>query len=322
METFKKHHLIPIFLIILASSIIFSSTLACNAIDKEALLEFKRGIESESSGQLKTWDPNTDCCTSWNNVKCDNKTGRVVNLSPFHPSNPMDVDISVFVTGTISPFLCNLTSLQHLDLGHFQQFYLENPGQLSQLTYLSLAQNILTGSIPTSIANLHRLKTLNLSYNKLSGTIPTSLFHSMKSLENLYLQQNNKFTGSIPSSIVNLLSLVYLRLDNNSISGEIPTIIGNLKNLKIIGLSSNELTGKIPNSLGELSQLSSLNLDHNKLTGSIPANVLNLMNLEVFDVSMNQLSGKIPPHKSNFPASSFSGNPGLCDAPLPPCNNS
>ncbi|KAL2924659.1 hypothetical protein RDABS01_023862 [Bienertia sinuspersici] len=281
MKTFKQNYLIHVLLLILASNILFiSTTSACNAIDKEALLEFKSKIEYDSSGQLKTWDPKTDCCTSWNNVKCDNKTGRVVKLSPFRPSNPMDLDISIFVNGTLSPFLGNLTSLQELDLAHFQQYYLDSPGglrgpippelgQLSQLTYLSIAQNILTGSIPTSLANLHKLQTFNPSYNRLSGTIPSSLFQSMKSLKNLYLEQN-KFTGSIPSSIAKLVSLESLELNNNSFSGEIPSSIS-------------------------------------------------LVNI---DVSMNQLSGKIPPHKSDFPASSFMGNPGLCDAPLPPCKSS
>ncbi|KAL2931796.1 Receptor-like protein 19 [Bienertia sinuspersici] len=346
MKTFKQNYLIHILLLILASSILFiSTTSACNAIDKEALLEFKSKIEYDSSGQLKTWDPKTDCCTSWNNVKCDNKTGRVVKLSPFRPSNPMDLDISIFVNGTLSPFLGNLTSLQELDLAHFQQYYLDSPGQLSQLTYLSIAQNILTGSIPTSLANLHKLQTFNPSYNRLSGTIPSSLFQSMKSLKNLYLQQNkftglipssigklvsleslelnnNSFSGEIPSSIVKLVSLDTLYLHDNSFSGEIPTTIGTLKKLNYINLSSNKFTGKIPNSLGQLSKLYVLNLENNKLSGSIPANVLNLKSLVNIDVSMNQLSGKIPPHKSDFPASSFMGNPGLCDAPLPPCKSS
>ncbi|KNA24247.1 hypothetical protein SOVF_017340 [Spinacia oleracea] len=331
MESFIKHNLTLIFLIILADTIILSSTFveSCNAVDKEALLQFKRGIEYDSSGQLTTWNPNTDCCTSWNNVNCDANTGRVVKIAPFRPSNPMDLDISIFVNGTISPFLGNLTSLTELDLGHFQQFYLDNPagirgpippqiGKLSQLTYLSVAQNVLIGSIPASFANLRRLKTLNLSYNRLSGTIPYLLFQSMKSLSNLYLEQN-KLSGSIPSSIVNLISLGGLDLTNNSFSSEIPISIGKLKNLTSIQLSYNKFTGKIPDSLSELSQLDTLKLDHNKLTGSIPPMVLNLKKLIVFDVSNNQLSGRIPPHSSSFPASAFSGNVALCDSPLPPC---
>ncbi|XP_021775210.1 LRR receptor-like serine/threonine-protein kinase GSO1 [Chenopodium quinoa] len=83
-------------------------------------------------------------------------------------------------------------------------------------------------------------------------------------------------------------------------------------------LSNNPLGGTIPKSLGKLIELEVLEMSGNNISGSIPKKVLNLEKLQVLDVSNNQLSGRIPPHNTSFLASAFSGNPGLCGAPLPP----
>ncbi|KMS94975.1 hypothetical protein BVRB_013590 [Beta vulgaris subsp. vulgaris] len=217
METFKTNYLPLLFLAILAYCSILYPLLveSCNPIDEEALLKFKGGIEYGAQYQLATWIPKTNCCATWYGVECDAANGRVVRLSPFRPANPMDVDISVFVNGTLSPFLGNLTYLQVLDLFHFQENYLSNPdglrgpippqlGMLSHLTSLHLGANILNGSIPTSFANLHKLQFLYLGHNRLSGSIPNIIFRSMKSLSTLSLAGNN-FTCSIPSSFMKKL---------------------------------------------------------------------------------------------------------------------
>ncbi|KNA20617.1 hypothetical protein SOVF_050560 [Spinacia oleracea] len=298
-----------IFLILFAhSSIIFGPTTveSCNAIDKEALLQFKRGIEYDGGGHLSTWIPNTDCCTKWNKVECDPATGRVISISPFQITDPLESDISYLINGTISPFLGNLTYLQYLNLYHFNQHYLDRPsglrglippelGRLSHLTYLGLSFNTFTGPIPTSFVNLRRLKGIDLSYNSFSG-------------------------DEILKSIVKLKQLTGIDLSHNQIGGVIPDSLSELSQLQILHLENNKFTGRIPDSLGKLSSLTYINLSNNKFTGTIPAKVLNLKLLQNFDVSNNQLSGRIPQHNSTIiPDSAFSGNPGLCDAPLPPC---
>lgn len=94
-----------------------------------------------------------------------------------------------------------------------------------------------------------------------------------------------------------------------------------MSQLRVLEMANNQLTGKIPRDLGKAESLTKILLSGNKLTGSIPAQVLNSKELQVFDVSMNQLKGRIPPHKLTIPASAFSHNLGLCDAPLPPCKH-
>lgn len=90
--------------------------------------------------------------------------------------------------------------------------------------------------------------------------------------------------------------------------------------LQVLEMVNNRLSGRIPQELaGAFSSLTTVLLSNNRLNGSIPKEVLNIETLQHFDVSGNQLSGRIPPHNLSIPASAFSDNPGLCDAPLPPC---
>lgn len=64
---------------------------------------------------------------------------------------------------------------------------------------LSLGFNNLTGTLPSTIANLSRLQNLDLVFNHIEGTVP-NIFGSLKHLLQLGLGAN-AFKGSVPSSI-------------------------------------------------------------------------------------------------------------------------
>ena len=74
-----------------------------------------------------------------------------------------------------------------------------------RVTRLSLANNGLTGSIPTDLGNLDSLERLVLSNNQLTGAIPTQL-GNLARLETLYLD-NNQLTGTLPPSFTGLVAL-------------------------------------------------------------------------------------------------------------------
>ncbi|KAL2907268.1 hypothetical protein RDABS01_005978 [Bienertia sinuspersici] len=335
MKTCKKNSptytIILIFFVVLVSNTILIPLLlveSCDPIDKEALLEFKRGIQDNWFQRLGTWVPQTDCCTTWDDVTCDPATGRVVKISLIGFWDEFGVDTAYGMEGTISPFVGNLTHLQIFNLRALagisgpipSELGNEIPldiGKLKHLTRIDLSYNHIYGSIPTSIGKLSQLQALLLPYNNLSGSIPTSITQ-LSQLQDLHLD-HNQLTGVIPTSVGKLSLLQNLFLDHNKLNGTIPSSIGNLKHLQVLEMVSNRLSGRIPKQLGNAKELKRVLLSRNRLNGSIPSKVLNLEKLQVFDVSRNQLSGEIPAHNLSIPASAFSRNLGLCGAPLPPC---
>src|SRR5687768_6666720 len=72
----------------------------------------------------------------------------------------------------------------------------------NQVVEIDLSQNNLSGSIPSSLGSLAKLRLLDLEYNDL--------------------------TGSIPASLGNLADLQYLSLIINHLSGPVPSELGNL----------------------------------------------------------------------------------------------
>ena len=171
-------------------------------------------------------------------------------------------------------------------------------GNLTRLLYLLLWGNQLSGPIPPELGNLARLDTLDLSINQLSGPIPPELGN----LSNLtYLGAlTNQLTGPIPSELGRLTNLVHLYLWENRLSGPIPPELGNLTSLVYLQLWDNELTGPIPPELGRLGSLETLSLSTNRLSGPIPPELGNLTNLAHLWLSNNRLSGPIPPRLGNL----------------------
>ncbi|KAK1301517.1 putative inactive receptor kinase [Acorus calamus] len=163
----------------------------------------------------------------------------------------------------------------------------------SRVTVVRLPGVGLIGQIPAGVlGNLTKLRTLSLRFNALSGPLPSDIA-SLSELRNLYLQGND-FSGEIPPSLLRLSNLVRLNLANNGFSGEIPVGMNNL------------------------TRLGTLYLENNKLSGSIPD--FNLTNLAQFNVSNNQLNGSVPVKLRKMSVNSFTGNLGLCGAPvLPAC---
>ena len=157
---------------------------------------------------------------------------------------------------------------------------------------LNLAENQLTGGIPTELGGLSNLTELSLRDNQLTGEIPPELGR-LSRLTNLYLS-HNQLTGGIPTELGGLSNLTLLDLGYNRLTGEIPTELGGLSNLTLLDLGYNRLTGEIPTELGGLSNLTELWLDGNQLTGEIPTELGGLSNLEVLDLGYNRLTGEIP----------------------------
>ncbi|KAJ1394892.1 Serine/threonine-protein kinase, active site [Sesbania bispinosa] len=132
------------------------------------------------------------------------------------------------------------------------------------------------------------LSYLFLANNSLSGFLPSHI--SLKNLEELYLY-GNQLHGNIPSSISNASKLNYLDLSHNKFNGVIPNALVNLRNLRWLDFIADacSINGKIPLEIGNLSHLFALSLFNNDLSGSIPKTVDGLQSLQYLNLGNNQL---------------------------------
>ncbi|KAG2707192.1 hypothetical protein I3843_05G125100 [Carya illinoinensis] len=209
---------------------------------------------------------------------------------------------------------CPKLEILYFSENHFGGSLPNSIGNLSmQLTQLDVAGNQISGILPAALENLTNLTFLSMAQNLLTGSIPT-YFGEFQNLEGLSLD-GNRFLGLIPSSIGNLTRLVTLNLSQNKLEGSIPSSFGNFKSLQELDISENSLIGAIPINILS-SQLLVLNLSQNSLTGTLPVEVGNSRNIYRLDVSKNNFSGEIPRTLANclsleylyLQGNSFQGN--------------
>ncbi|KAK1424852.1 hypothetical protein QVD17_20191 [Tagetes erecta] len=166
------------------------------------------------------------------------------------------------------------------------------PPSIAKLPYIKtiiFTRTYLNGTIPPEWASTN-LKYLSVSVNRLSGTIPTYL-GNITSLVYLSLQ-SNLFYGTVPAELGKLENLVNLNLNENLLSGELPMELNNLVSLTELRLSSNNFTGKIP-SFESWKQLKNLELHGSGLEGPIPPSISLLSNLN--ELRISDLSGESSP---------------------------
>ena len=310
------------FLILSSVSLFFcsssSSSLNLSLIRQaKVLVSLKQSFDSYDPS-LDSWNiPNFISLCSWTGVSCDSLNQSITRL-----------DISnLNISGTLSPEILKLTSLEFLNISNnafegelapldFSQMtqlttldaYDNNLNgslplsltKLNQLDYLDLGGNYFNGEIPRSYGGFLRLTLLSLYGNDLTGRIPSEL-GNITTLQKLYLGYYNDFHGGIPSDLGRLINLVHLDLANCSLKGSIPGELGNLKNLEILYLQTNALTGSVPRELGNMTSLKTLDLSNNFLEGEIPLELSGLQKLQLFNLFFNRFHGEIPEFVSHLP---------------------
>ncbi|CAL5427920.1 unnamed protein product [Camellia sinensis] len=163
---------------------------------------------------------------------------------------------------------------------------------MPQLQYLYLSENLLYGTIPSSICTMNSLEVLSLRTNQLSGELPQCWNGSQRL--SVVDVANNNLSGVIPSSMGVISSLNILMLSNNNLEGEIPSSLQNCSLLSI-DFRGNKLFGKLPLWIGEtITDLWILQLRSNSFSGIIPQQWCNLPNLHILDLANNNISGVIP----------------------------
>jgi Leucine-rich repeat (LRR) protein len=163
-------------------------------------------------------------------------------------------------------------------------------GNLTSLTFLDLAGNLFSGTLPTSIRGLQGLLELSLHYNALPLKVPSEI----GLLRRLQVLTLGSLESPVPTELIALTGLRTLAIVTSSVPWSIPKEISRLDQLEAIALMDCQLTGTIPSEIADLQKLSALVLLDNNVTGPIPTELGRLTGLAFLDLSYNQLTGTLP----------------------------
>ncbi|XP_028799570.1 receptor like protein 21-like [Neltuma alba] len=239
----------------------------CLKEEREALLKLKEAFNFPNGSSLTSWNNHTfsaDCCT-WEAVKCDNSTHRVISLY--------------------------LSDTRAYELRHIKW----SLNASSFLPFIQLQTLLLDGNYLSELfgdIRLVNLKVLSLQDNMFTEFPYFDLSHS-RNLDLLLLDGNN-LEGSIPESITSLTSLTVLTLSNNRLNRSLPQQGGlcNLKNLSFLDLAVNEFEGQLPPCLGNLTSLYTLNIEVNNFEGTFPSSLFHsLRSLTALVLSDDNFNG-------------------------------
>ncbi|CAL2241712.1 unnamed protein product [Prunus armeniaca] len=182
------------------------------------------------------------------------------------------------------------------------------PPILSKVSTLDLSHNNFSGAASFLCATKDsNLTFLDLSDNHVSGELPDCWIH-LKKLAFLDLSNNYLF-GKIPTTMGYLFNIETLRLSNNRFAGELPSQLKNCTKLILFDLGENNLSSSIPEGLwASLPNLAILILRGNQFYRSIPPQLCHLTRIQILDLSMNNISGTIPKCLNNLIVLAQKGN--------------
>ncbi|KAL3737434.1 hypothetical protein ACJRO7_026233 [Eucalyptus globulus] len=198
------------------------------------------------------------------------------------------------VAGPIPDELWNLTYLSNLNLAKNLLTGSLSPsiGNLTRMQYLSLGINALSGELPLQLGQLTELLSFYMDSSGVSGEIP-STFSKLKNLQKVWASDNN-FTGNIPEFIGNWSQLTQLFLQGNSFEGSIPSTFSNLTALTDLRISDVSNVNSSLEFIKNMKNLTILTLRNNNISDSLPSDFSGYQGLSRLDLSFNKLTGQIP----------------------------
>ncbi|XP_019255189.1 PREDICTED: receptor-like protein 12 [Nicotiana attenuata] len=167
----------------------------------------------------------------------------------------------------------------------------------SSITYLSLANNKLTGSIPSSICNLDELQFLDMSNNSINSKIPPCIFQKLADRLVVLNIGRNKLSGIIPDTFPLNCKLRTLELSNNILEGKFPRSLQRCEFLEVLDIGNNMIRSKFPCMLKKFSNLHVLVLRSNKFHGNLQCPIADQTwsTLQIVDLASNNFSGALLP---------------------------
>lgn len=156
-------------------------------------------------------------------------------------------------------------------------------------------KNHVSGTIPSSFANLTSLTRFLAFDNSVHGEIPPWL-GNLTRLTHLNFQDNN-MSGYVPPVLSNLAHLEYFAVTSNMLQGTIHPSLFNISSLEVFGVGSNYLSGSLPPDMGfTLPNLREFSAFYNEFEGPIPFSLTNISVLEKLNLFGNGFRGRIPPN--------------------------
>ncbi|XP_039001521.1 receptor like protein 22-like [Hibiscus syriacus] len=236
------------------------------------------------------------------------------------------------LSGEIPPSICNLTSLDILDLssnylggiipaclGNFSQgistinlqmnnFRSRFPdfclSVLPDLQVLILRSNRFHGGLHNSKATsgFLSLQVIDLSQNKFTGPLPTTFFPSLRAMQVVDSRQTIKCGRATPDVMCiadcegcgAVRYKAVMKLNMKRLEMELDLEKSLSSDFTHFDFLNNQFNGRIPEVLAELCSLLVLNLSHNSLTGPLPSLLGSIAALESLDLTSNKLGGRIP----------------------------
>lgn len=169
---------------------------------------------------------------------------------------------------------------------------------LASLNILELRENYISGSIPDNIGQMGSLSLLDLSLNNLDGAVPASLY-DLDQLVELDLAANY-LKDILSPAIGNLTRLKRFDISGNFFYGTLPSALGQLTELYGFGVASNYFVGPIPPAMGSMTSLVHLNMQINPFATTIPDALCNLTSLHTLWIYRGELKGTLPPCLGNL----------------------
>ncbi|XXG52085.1 hypothetical protein AAC387_Pa03g0492 [Persea americana] len=238
----------------------------CSHAERSALLELKSSMNLPTD-LVTSWG--IGHCCSWDIVRCNSSTGRVIELKPpFQRFFDADLGDWYLNASLLLPF----DELRSLDLssnkmkGLIDEQAFKRWSRVSKLGELILGFNTLNNTILPYVGAFKFLKILDVGHNKFQGPLPTEGLCKLKNLQELDLSFN-EFEGAIPYCLGSLTSLQRLQLSYNQFSGKIAMLsIANLTSLVEFSVTNNSLSGLVTlSSFAHLSKLEDFDLSNNDL---------------------------------------------------------
>lgn len=204
------------------------------------------------------------------------------------------------VGGSLPAAWTQLTDLEYLDLSYNNFFggFLHVTTHWPKIKTLELRSTRVFGKFPANMST--SLEQLSLGDNEMMGTLPTTICN-LQNLTYLALNdQTSKLHGTIPSCIGKLTRLGTLNLGANLFQGKIPTTMGRLEQLTDLNLAENSFTGQFPTDLLRLSHLRLLLMGSNFLSGPITRGIApdlqwsNLKSIKMIGMQNNYFASTIP----------------------------